>query len=147
MLGILRFFVVLFLTLLLSGLVLYWHAEILNLIWKMPESGWLIYLWKLASWILSLVLAAISMVLAYLISQLLFCVFIMDYMSRITEAIVLGQEAKFEPGSWVGFFIHLIKQEIPRAIIPVLIMLVIMLMIVALPFDFLYMYHFRSVTI
>ena len=93
----------------------------------MPESGWLIYLWKAVSWILSIFLAAISMVMAYLLSQLLFCVFIMDYMSRITETIVLGKEAQFEPGSWFGFFVHLIKQEIPRAILPVLITFIVML--------------------
>lgn len=128
MLGILRFVIVLFLTLLVSGLVLYWHDEILNLIWKMPESGWLRYVWEAVSWILSIVLAGISMIMAYLISQLLFCVFIMDYMSRITETIVLGQKAHSEPGSWLGLFWYLIKQEIPRAIIPVVIMLFIMVM-------------------
>lgn len=127
MLGILRFLIVLFLTVLLSGLVLYWHNEILNSIWKMPESGVLIYLWKAVSWFLSAFLAAVAMLMAYLISQLLFCVFIMDYMSRITETIVMGKEAQFEPGSWLAFFVYLIKQEIPRAIIPVLIMFVIML--------------------
>lgn len=127
MLGILRFVVVLMLTFLLSGLVLYWHDEILAMIWKMPESGWLIYLWEAVSWILSIVLAAISMVMAYLVSQLLFCVFIMDYMSRITETIVLGKQVNFEQGSWFSFFVHLIKQEIPRAIIPVIITLIVML--------------------
>jgi len=127
MLGILRFIVVLILTFLLSGFVLYWHDEILAMIWKMPETGWLIYLWEAVSWMLSIVLAAISMVIAYLISQLLFCVFIMDYMSRITEAIVLGNQVPQEQGSWFTFFVHLIKQEIPRAIIPILITLIIML--------------------
>jgi CysZ protein len=127
MLGILRFFIVLFLTVLVSGLVLYWHADILNLIWRMPDQGGLIVLWKVVSWILSIVLAVISMVLAYLIAQVLFCVFIMDYMSRITETMVRGKEAHFEPGSWVGFFLHLIKQEFPRAILPVLISLIIMM--------------------
>lgn len=126
MLGILRFVIVLFFTFLLSGLVLYWHNEILNLIWKMPESGVLIYVWKLVSWILSIFLAGISMVMAYLISQLFFCVFIMDYMSRITESIVLGRGVQFEQ-SWFAFFMHLIKQEIPRAIIPVLITIFIMI--------------------
>lgn len=126
MLGILRFFIVLFLTLLISGLVLYWHDEILAVIWEMPESGWLIYVWKLVSWILSITLAGIAMVLAYLIAQLFFCVFIMDYMSRITEKIILGKEVPIEQGSWAGLFFYLIKQEIPRAIIPVIISLVIM---------------------
>ncbi|MFH2091099.1 MAG: EI24 domain-containing protein [Pseudomonadota bacterium] len=127
-LGLLRFFVVLLISFLLSGLVLYWHEQILAMIWKMPESGWLVYLWKMASWILSLVLAAISMVLAYLISQLFFGVFIMDYMSIITERMILGKQAQSDPGSWFMFFIYLIKQEIPRAIIPVLITLLIMIM-------------------
>lgn len=125
-LGILRFVVVLILTLLLSGLVLYWHNEIMNMLWTMPESGFLVYVWKVLAWLLSIVLAAISMVLAYLISQILFCVFIMDYMSRITEVMVLGKKAEFEPGSWISFFIYLIKQEIPRAIIPVIISLIVM---------------------
>ncbi|WP_299979893.1 EI24 domain-containing protein [Desulfobacula sp.] len=128
MLGILRFFIVLFFTLVLSGLVLYWHDEILLMIWKMPESGWLIYIWKAVSWVLSIFLAGIAMVLSYLIAQLFFCVFIMDYMSRITEKIILGREVPFEQGSWISFFFHLIKQEIPRAIIPVVISLIIMLL-------------------
>lgn len=126
MLGILRFFVVLILTFFLSGLVLYFHDEILALIWKMPESGFLIYLWKAVAWILSFFLAAIAVVLAYLMSQILFCVFIMDYMSRITEVMVLGKNAEFEPDSWLVFFFYLIKQEIPRAIIPILISLLVM---------------------
>ena len=125
-LGILRFVIVFFVTLFLSGLVLYWHDSILKIIWTMPESGMALYAWKAVSWLLSLVLAGVAMVLAYLIAQLLFCVFIMDYMSRITERIVLGQELPFEQGSWFSFLIHLIKQEIPRAVIPVLISLIIM---------------------
>jgi len=128
MLGILRFFIVLLFTLVLSGLVLYWHDEILTIIWTMPESGWLIYVWKAVSWLLSLFLATIAMVLSYLIAQLFFCVFIMDFMSRITEKIVLGREVPVAQGSWLSFFIHLIKQEIPRAIIPVVISLVIMVL-------------------
>ena len=92
----------------------------------MPESGIALYAWKAASWLLSFFLSGIAMVLAYLIAQLFFAVFIMDYMSRITEKIILGKEQPLEHGSWVSFFFYLIKQEIPRAIIPVLISLVIM---------------------
>jgi len=126
MLGILRFLIVLFFTLILSGLVLYWHDEILLMIWKVPETGWLVFVWKAVSWLLSISLAAIAMVLSYLIAQLFFCVFIMDYMSRITEKIILGKEVPMEQNSWIGFFIYLVKQEIPRAVIPVLISLIIM---------------------
>ena len=126
MLGVLRFIIVVFFAFFLSGLVLYWHDEILTMIWTMPESGIVLYIWKVVSWLLSLCLAGIAMVLSYLIAQLFFCVFIMDYMSRITEKIVLGKEQPHDSGSWIGLFIHLIKQEIPRAIIPVLISLIIM---------------------
>jgi CysZ protein len=126
-LGLLRFVVVFLLSLFLSGLILYWHDEILTLIWKAPEGGWLIYVWNILSWLLSLFLAGIAMLLSYLIAQLFFGVFIMDYMSRITERIVLGQEVHFEQGSWLQFFFYLIRQEIPRAILPVCITLVIML--------------------
>ena len=127
LLGILRFALVLLLTLVLSGLVFYWQDEILTAIWKKPDSGGLIYLWKAVSYLLSIGLAALAMVMAYLVSQILFCVFIMDYMSRITESIVLGQQIQPSQGSLFGFFIHLLKQEIPRAVIPVIITLFIML--------------------
>ena len=126
MLGILRFVIVIFFTFLLSGLVLYWHNEILALIWTMPETGLMLYLWKIISWFLSFFLAGISMMFSYLIAQLCFCVFIMDYMSRITEKIILGREQHCGQRSWFAIFIYLIKQEIPRAIIPVLISLVVM---------------------
>lgn len=128
LLGLIRFVVVLGLTLVLSGLVLYWHTEILAAIWQMPEGGWLVYLWHLTSWLLSLVLAALAMVLSYLIAQIFFCVFIMDYMSRITERIVTGQTADTDQGSWITLFGYLIRQEIPRAVVPVLISLVLMLL-------------------
>nr|NJM02504.1 hypothetical protein [Desulfobacula sp.] len=127
LLGILRFALVVLLTLVLSGLVFYWHDEILTAIWKKPDSGWLIYVWKMLSYILSAGLAAVAMVMAYLVSQVLFCVFIMDYMSRITESMVLGKQVEPSQGSWFGFFIHLVKQEIPRAVIPVAISLFIMI--------------------
>nr|MBP9598637.1 EI24 domain-containing protein [Desulfobacter sp.] len=48
-------------------------------------------------------------------------VFIMDYMSRITERIVLGQEAPGTHASIFRSFLHLIRQEIPRTVVPVLI--------------------------
>jgi CysZ protein len=125
MLGLLRFFVVFLLTLLLSGLILYWHDEILAMIWENPGEGWLIYVWNILSWLLSLLLAGIAMVVSYIIAQLFFGVFIMDYMSRITERKILGRETSFDQGSWFEFFFYLIRQEIPRAIIPVIITLLI----------------------
>ena len=51
----------------------------------------------------------------------------MDYMSRITERIVLGYEVEGPHTSVFAMFLHLIRQEIPRAVIPVVISIVIML--------------------
>ncbi|MGM0654389.1 MAG: EI24 domain-containing protein, partial [Thermodesulfobacteriota bacterium] len=96
-------------------------------IWQMPESRWLIWLWHIVSWILTLILMALSMLAAYLISQIFFCVFIMDYMSRITERMVLGQEAPGADTSIFGVFFYLILQEIPRAVVPVLISVALMI--------------------
>ncbi|MCP3943172.1 MAG: EI24 domain-containing protein [Desulfobacteraceae bacterium] len=126
-LGLLRFLIVFLLTLFLSGLIFYWHNEILTMIWKAPESGWLIYVWNIVAWLLSIFLVGISVLISYLIAQLFFGVFIMDYMSRITEKIVLGKEVSSDHGSWFQLFFYLICQEIPRAILPLLITFIIML--------------------
>lgn len=127
-LGLIRFAVVVLLSLVLSGMVLYWHNDIFSMIWQMPESKWLIWLWYSVSWILTLILMAFSMLASYLISQIFFCVFIMDYMSRITERLVLGQEAPGATASIFQMFWYLIRQEIPRAMVPILISVALMIL-------------------
>ncbi|MBF0111194.1 MAG: EI24 domain-containing protein [Desulfamplus sp.] len=136
-LGLLRVVVVVVLTILSSAIVLMWHQEILNLIWQEPESGWILFVWRVASWILSVFLAAVSAIFSYIVAQLLFAIFVMDYMSRITEKIILGHDAALcqEPNS--SFFrvlLYLISQEIPRAIIPLLLMLFIVVLGFFTPF-------------
>lgn len=126
LLGLLRFAVILMLTVLFSGMILLNHDRILSGIWAMPDSGFLVYVWHLTSWILSLVLAAVSVVIAYLVAQVCFNVFIMDYMSRITEKIVLGKEISAADSSWSRMAVYLIAQEIPRAVIPMVIALAVM---------------------
>lgn len=119
-LGLLRFFSILLITFLLLGAVLYWHEEILSVIWKRPESDWLVYLWYAFSFVLYIFLAVVSMMISYLLSQLLFSVFIMDYMSRIVESVIIGKKIRPAQGEhWIRFFIYLVKQEIPRAIVPI----------------------------
>ncbi len=125
-LGILRFVVVIILTILFSGLVLMWNQEIFNILWTRPETGWLLFLWKIASWILSVFLAAVSGLFSYIVAQLLFSVFVMDYMSRITESIIMGRVSQDSNLSFFRLFLYLIRQEIPRAIVPVILMLFIM---------------------
>ena len=133
-LGILRFFVVLLLAILLSGAVFYFHSQLLNFVWEMPESGILLYLWKIVSWIVTLVLASLSALIAYFFAQFLFCVFIMDYMSRKVENIITGKEIYPENTSKTALLFYLIKQEIPRALLPVVLSLIIMLVGFLTPF-------------
>jgi CysZ protein len=125
-LGMLRFVVVAVLTVGLAWLILAKHADILALLWQEPESAWIIWAWYLASWILSLLLMGIAAVLAYILAQVLFAVFIMDLMSRITERIVSGQPAVAPQASFMTQMGFLIRQELPRNIIPILLTLILM---------------------
>ena len=45
LLGLLRFAVVLVMTIFSAGLILVYHQELINLIWPKPESAWLVWLW------------------------------------------------------------------------------------------------------
>jgi len=125
-LGFVRFALVIFITVVSSGLILAYHQEILGLIWTKPESSWIIWLWHVVSWLLSMMLVGLAAVLSYLVSQILFSVLIMDYMSRITERMMTGQVNEPEHLSLLRLFSYLIKQEIPRTIIPVLLALLLL---------------------
>lgn len=129
MLGLLRFVIVIIISMVLAGSLLVWHREILNMIWTMPQSGWLIYIWTALSWLLSIFLAMLSSLISYLIAQIFFCVFIMDLMSRITEKMIQGEaHGPVEKMSLLKTLFHLIRQEIPRAIIPMFLMLFFMVL-------------------
>ncbi len=129
MLGLLRFVIVIIISMALASSILVWHREILNMIWTMPESGWLTYIWTAFSWLLSIFLAMLSSLIAYLIAQIFFCVFIMDLMSRVTEKMILGEvHGHVEKMSLVKTLFYLIRQEIPRAMIPMFLMLIFMIM-------------------
>lgn len=117
-LGMLRFLVAVTLALFFSGLILFWHQELLNFIWTMPETGLMLLLWKVTSWVLSLFLAAIACLFSYILAQIFFCVFLMDIMSSITERMVTGVEASPQSTSILKLTFYLIVQEIPRAFIP-----------------------------
>ncbi len=127
-LGLVRFIVVLMLTGISVSLLLYYHQAILSMIWTRPDSPWLLWLWHFLSWLVSALLAGISTVIAYLLSQILFSVVIMDIMSQITERIFTGQTRGAAHTSVFRHFFYLMRQEIPRAMLPVLATLVLMLM-------------------
>lgn len=126
MLGLLRFAVVVGLSLILAGLVLARHSEIFSLLWTKPESAWIVWAWYLASWLLTLLLIGLSAILSYLLAQVVFSVVIMDLMSRITEQMVAGHVTTGPKMSWLKQAGFLVKQELPRSIFPVLLMLVVM---------------------
>lgn len=124
--GLIRFFIVLVITGLLVGLILTYHGNIMDLIWTKPQSPWLVWLWYLLSWFISTLLFILSALFSYLISQVFFSVLIMDHMSKITERKITGAIKEAERISLWRLFLYLIKQEIPRTILPVIIVLIVM---------------------
>ena len=126
--GLVRFFVIVIVTIVSASLILKYHNEILSLLWGKPESHWIIWLWYVVSWLLTFLLMGLSAVISFLIAQILFSVMIMDSMSRITEQRVAGREKEGKHMSWFKYFFFLLKQEIPRAVIPVMIALILMVL-------------------
>ena len=124
LLGLSRLIAVVLLMVVLTGLVLYYHSAILNLLWNRPDSAWLVWLWYLISWMLTLLLIGFSGIFAYLIAQILFSVLVMDLMSRITESVITGRVMEPEKMPLFRLFFFLIRQEIPRAILPVVALLI-----------------------
>jgi len=125
-LGLARFFVIMILSIVSTGLFLYYHEQILAFIWTPPDNPWLVWLWQFLSWLLSILLGGIAALFAYLLSQILFSVVIMDFMSQITERIITGQTQGHIQQPFFKHFFYLMRQEIPRAILPVLASLVLM---------------------
>ena len=125
-LGLIRFAAVVIITILAASLILAYHEKILHLIWAKPASQWILWLWFVLSWLVSLFLVGLSAILSYLVSQIFFSVFIMDYMSRVTERMIVGEEVELEKVPMLRRLSHLVKQEIPRTILPVLVVLLLM---------------------
>ena len=125
MLGLVRFLIVILITFFVAGLILVYHQELLSMMWSKPESQWVTWLWHLLSWLLAAVLVGLSAVISFLASQILFSVLIMDMMSRITEKKVTGHIQESGRGPWWQQFLFLVKQEIPRATVPVLLSLLL----------------------
>ena len=100
-LGMARLVIILLLTMVAIALILAKYQQITEAMWTRPESSWLIWLWYVLSWLVALLLSGISAVVAFLVSQVLFSVVIMDYMSRIAERKTAGDEG--QAGSDQGF--------------------------------------------
>jgi CysZ protein len=118
-LGLVRFAVALILTVACAAIVVIYYREVTAMIWSLPESPWISWLWHLLSWLIALLMFGGSTVVAFLLSQVLFSVMIMDAMSRKTETLVSGGERLPERMSTFRYFATLLRQEIPRAVLPV----------------------------
>ena len=122
-LGLLRFFVVILVSVALGSIILLYQQDIISTVWSKPESYWIIWIWYLVSWLITIILIILSTLISYLLSQIVFAIVIMDKMSRITEGIKNGLITE-QNYSYFKQLIFLIKQEIPRAVIPVLILVI-----------------------
>jgi CysZ protein len=124
-LGLLRFFFTILVAIALGAVILIYHNDIISTIWSKPESLWVVWIWYILSWLISLILIMLSSVISYLLSQCLFSIVIMDRMSRITERIRKGHVIEPNDLTFMGQLMFLIRQEIPRAIIPVLLLMIL----------------------
>jgi CysZ protein len=126
-LGLLRFAVIILITIASAGIALVYHQEITELVWIKPQSAWITWLWHVVSWLVALLLVGVSAIVSFLISQIVFSVVIMDAMSRITEKMALPTAPDAPAGPLLKQFLYLVRQEIPRNTLPVLLTLVIMI--------------------
>ena len=128
LLGLLRFVVVLLIFVGAAAFFWAYQQEIIALIWAKPDSAWLVWLWYLVSGLMSLLLLGVATVLGYVIAQILFGVIIMDSMSRITEKMVTGRELAPPNMPFLTHLVYLARQEIPRTVIPLGVVLILMLL-------------------
>jgi CysZ protein len=128
LLGLLRFAVLVIITVVAAAIILAKYQEILNLMWHQPQSAWIAWLWHVVSWLLALLLMGISAVAGFLVAQVLFSALIMDYMSQITEKKATGTVQSPSNISLLSHFIFMLRQEIPRAVAPVLISLLLLVL-------------------
>ena len=127
LLGLLRFVVLLLIFVGAAAFFWAYQQEIIALIWDKPDSVWLVWLWYLVSGLMSLLLLGVATVLGYVIAQILFGVIIMDTMSRITEKMITGRELAPPNMPFLTHLVFLARQEIPRTVIPLGVVLVLML--------------------
>ncbi len=125
--GLIRFAIMLVATIGALTLLMAYHDQLMTMVWARPQSMWLVWLWYLVSWLIAVVLGVIAAVLAYVLAQLFFSIVIMDMMSSTTEKMVTGAIAHATETSLLRYFFFLIKQELPRAMLPLLATLLIMI--------------------
>jgi len=126
LLGLLRFVVIVLITVASAGIALYYHQQITELLWAKPQSALVVWMWHVVSWLVALLLVGISAIISFLIAQVLFSVIIMDAMSRITEKMISSSVQPSQPIPLLKQFFYLVRQEVPRNTLPVLLTLAVM---------------------
>jgi CysZ protein len=119
--GMVRFVLVVMITVVLAAIILIYQIEITELLWQKPISLWIVWIWHVLSWLISLLLIAFSAILSFLICQIFFSAVIMDHMSKITELRATGGVVEGKKFTLFGTLFHLMKQEIPRTFVPLLL--------------------------
>jgi CysZ protein len=119
--GLVRLAAIVAATVIGAVLALAYHDALMAALWQRPESLWWVWLWYLASWLLAVILMGLSVIMGYLVSQILFSVLIMDLMSRHTEQLTTGREVPPPPMGKLRWLAFLVAQEIPRTVLPVII--------------------------
>jgi CysZ protein len=108
--------------------IYHYYQDIFFMLWEKPASVWLTWLWHLASWIFGVFLLAVATMIAYMAGQIIFSVWIMDQMAQITERLVTGHVHRPISSSVIIQLFHLIRQEIPRTVFPVLVSTLLMIL-------------------
>jgi CysZ protein len=125
-LGLIRFVLIGVLALVSAILVLRFYQDIFSLIWNKPDSQWIIWLWHFSSWLAGLLLFGMMAMVSYLLGQIAFGIWIMDMMAQVTEKHITGTSAQPAHSSFFLQLFHLIKQETPRAIFPIVMISFVM---------------------
>lgn len=128
MLGLLRFAILVIITIAAAALILANFNAIMSTLWNKPESAWIVWMWYLLSWLLALLLTGIAAVVGFVVAQVLFSVLIMDYMSQIIERRQTGRVLSAPNMPLFKHFFFLLRQEIPRAVLPIVISLLLLLL-------------------
>ena len=126
-LGLIRFLLILALTVCAAILAFRFYLDIFSMLWTRPESAWIAWLWHLASWLAGLLLFGMASMVAYIVGQIAFAVLIMDLMAQATERIKTGKALQPAESSFFLQLFHLIRQETPRAIFPVVLTTLLMI--------------------
>jgi CysZ protein len=120
-LGLIRFMLTAVLAIVSAIMAWRFYQDIFLLIWNRPDSLWVVWLWYFLSWLAGLLLFGMMAMVSYLVGQIAFGIWIMDRMAQVTEQHVTGNFTKPAHSSFFLQLFHLIKQETPRAIFPIVL--------------------------